>query len=190
LVVIVNFVFNSLYIHNGGGRHDIYLTPKETLAAIKFSNLAMFPFVFCTCITKLSIAFMVLRLTNKNWMKYYMYALMLSLVLLNGGCLVVLFAYCRPTRAFWDVTVMPKKCWSPTVLQTASNIQGGMFRPKKARSFISSCKRNSRTDCPVLAWSIVTDIILTTIPIVMVWQLQMASKQKIVVTTLVGFGLM
>jgi hypothetical protein len=87
----------------------------------------MIPFVFCTALTKISIAFTVLRLTNVKWMMYYMYLLMGSLVLINGASLVVIFSFCRPSHAFWDVATPHRKCWNTKVLTTASNIQGGKF---------------------------------------------------------------
>jgi len=68
---------------------------------------------------------MVLRLTQAKWMKVYMAALIVSLVLVNGACLVILFAFCRPTHALWDITVKEEKCWDGSVLGIASSFQGG-----------------------------------------------------------------
>jgi len=92
--------------------------------AYRFSNLVIIPYTFCTAITKISVAFMVLRLTQAKWMRYYMYALMGSLVIVNGACIVIIFAFCRPTAAFWDITIKNAKCWDTRVLTVASSVQG------------------------------------------------------------------
>jgi hypothetical protein len=40
-----------------------------------------------------------------------------------------------------------------------------------------------------LVWSIITDLICTTAPLVMVWKLRMGLNQKMAITILIGFGL-
>ncbi len=122
---LVQLIFNSLFVHWGGAQHAVYLDMVHKLNARKYENLAMIPFSLCTAITKISIAFMVIRLTNKKWMKIGMYALMLSQVIVVGGSLIVLFTFCHPSRAFWDF-VPTAKCGPIKELQITSNVQGGM----------------------------------------------------------------
>ncbi|KAF2800893.1 hypothetical protein K505DRAFT_194844, partial [Melanomma pulvis-pyrius CBS 109.77] len=160
---LVQLVFNSIFIHHGQGRHVFYLSEYQITQAYKFSNLVIFPFIFCTSVTKISVAFMVLRLTQSKWMRYYMYALMASLVLVNGSCIVVLFAFCRPSNAFWDIAIKDARCWDTKVLTFASSIQG--------------------------LWSILTDLNCTSIPLIMIWKLRMGVNQKVSITILIGFGL-
>ncbi|KAF2686023.1 hypothetical protein K458DRAFT_387026 [Lentithecium fluviatile CBS 122367] len=160
---LIQLIFNSIFIHYGEGRHIAYLSEHHMNEAYRFSNLVLFPFIFCTAITKISIGFMVLRLTQAQWMRYYMYALMGSLVLVNGACIVILFAFCRPSPAFWDITIKDAQCWDTKVLTIASSIQG--------------------------LWSIITDLICTSTPLVMVWKLRMGVNQKVAITILIGFGL-
>src|SRR4051794_2919208 len=99
---LINLIFVSLFLRWGGARHIIYLNEAQRVNSRKFSNLAMLPFIFCTALTKISIAFMVLRLTTVRWMRNAMYALIASLVLINGAGVIVELLYCRPTHAFWD----------------------------------------------------------------------------------------
>lgn len=56
-----------------------------------------------------------------------MYALIASLVLVNGACIVLLFAFCRPSYAFWDIGVKDARCWDTRVLTYASSVQGCKF---------------------------------------------------------------
>jgi len=122
---LIQLIFNALFIHYGQGRHVFYLNSNQINQSYRYSNLVIIPFIICTAITKISIAFMVLRLTQAKWMKVYMAALIVSLVLVNGACLVILFAFCRPTHALWDITVKEEKCWNGSVLGIASSFQGG-----------------------------------------------------------------
>jgi hypothetical protein len=107
----------------------VYLKWHEIAVAYKFSGLVMFPFIFCTALTKMSIACMVLRLTQTRGMKVAMYALIVSLILVNGGCVVILFTYCRPYYAIWDVNVKDAKCADARVLDWGSSVQGGKCVP-------------------------------------------------------------
>jgi predicted membrane-bound dolichyl-phosphate-mannose-protein mannosyltransferase len=97
--------------------------------AYKFSGLVMFPFIFCTALTKISIACMVLRLTQTRGMKVAMYLLIVSLILVNGGCVVILFTYCQPSYAIWDINVKDAKCADARVLDWGSSVQGGKCVP-------------------------------------------------------------
>jgi hypothetical protein len=121
---LVQLVFNTMFIHYGQGRHVAYLNESQINNAYKMSNLVTFPFIFSTAITKVSIALMVLRLTQARWMRYYMYILIASLFLVNGACVLILLAFCRPSAAFWDITIRNAKCWDTRVLTVASSVQG------------------------------------------------------------------
>jgi predicted membrane-bound dolichyl-phosphate-mannose-protein mannosyltransferase len=103
----------------------VYLEWHEIAVAYKFSGLVMFPFIFCTALTKISIAFMVLRLTQTRGMKVAMYLLIVSLILVNGGCVVILFTFCRPYYAIWDINVRDAECVDARVLDWGSSVQGG-----------------------------------------------------------------
>lgn len=56
-----------------------------------------------------------------------MYALIVSLVIINGAGIVIIFGFCRPTSAYWDKTIHNAKCWDTKTLIIASDIQGGEF---------------------------------------------------------------
>jgi hypothetical protein len=181
---VINLIFQSLNYHYGGGRHALFLSMDQLVHAVKYSNLAMIPFIFCTMLTKISIAIMVLRLINVKAMKYYMYFLMGSLVLINGAALVIIFAFCRPAYAYWDITVKNPKCWNPKVLTTMSNVQGGKYFVVTI-NLVKLSMANGLT-----AWSIFTDLICTSVPLITIWKLQMARNYKLAVSFLIGFGLM
>ena len=121
---LVQIIFTALYLRWGGARHTMYLSETQYINARRFSNLTMIPFILCTAITKISIALMVIRITTERWMKRSMYALVVSMALVYGVCVIILFTYCSPSHALWD-SVPHAKCRPIEVLQVTSNIQGG-----------------------------------------------------------------
>ncbi|OAG09283.1 uncharacterized protein CC84DRAFT_1081348, partial [Paraphaeosphaeria sporulosa] len=160
---LLELSFKTTFIYYGEGRHVLYLNSYQIEQAYKYSQLVLYPFIFSTAITKISVGFMVLRFSQTRAMRYSMYALMASLIVVNGACIVVLLSFCRPIYATWDIRVKHAVCLSSKILSLASGIQG--------------------------LWSVVTDLICTSLPLVIVWKLHMGREQKIAVTVLVSFGL-
>ncbi|PVH90853.1 hypothetical protein DM02DRAFT_546979 [Periconia macrospinosa] len=160
---LIGIIFNALYLRRGRAHHMHYLSELQRINTRGFLDVDMIPFLFGTAITKISIAFMVIRLTSKRWMKHCMYALIVSLVIVTCTCTIILFTYCPPTHAFW-VFLIHSKCRPAMVLHFAFDIQA--------------------------AWSVVTDLICTSTPLVMVWKLRMDLHKKIAITVLIGFALL
>lgn len=99
-----------MFIYHGEGRHVLYLSTHQIVQAYRYSQLVLFPFIFCTAITMIYIALMVLRFTQARSMRYFMYGLMASLAVTNGACIVILFSFCRPYYASWDLSVKNVVC--------------------------------------------------------------------------------
>lgn len=82
--------------------------------------------VVITCLTKVSICFLVLRIpTNKNLIRF-LYILIVSLFVVNGATAIVFLAQCRPLEALWNPEVKGH-CWTVKVYLYIGYLQGGMF---------------------------------------------------------------
>lgn len=123
---LIGIVLYALYLRWDGARHMHYLSELQRINAQGFYDIAKIPYLFGNAITKISIALMVIRLTSEKWMKRSMYALIALLVILNGTCIIMLFAYCPPTRAF-RTFLIHSKCRPAMVLHVTSNVQEGKF---------------------------------------------------------------
>ena len=82
--------------------------------------------VIITCLTKVSICLLVLRLpTNKSLIRP-LYILIISLFVVNGATAIVFLAQCRPLAALWNPEANGH-CWSVKVFLYIGYLQGGMF---------------------------------------------------------------
>ena len=63
---------------------------------------------------KIAMALTLLRIigTIKDWRKWVLYFLMISVSLLNSLSCVFLFVECEPPKALWESTPSAK-CWTP-----------------------------------------------------------------------------
>ena len=122
-LVLIQLVFNGLQYHAGDGRHLYYLTESQVESSLKWDYITEFFLFLVICVTKISICLFVLRIKNKGWLKWCLYALMAGLVITTLVCEIILFAQCQPIHAFWD-----KKgtCWNPTIYNDAIWAQVGV----------------------------------------------------------------
>ena len=100
----------------GGSRHIYYLTPEQTLEAVKWSWVSQPWGIFLFATGKASVAILVLRIMGPNtfWRKWILYTVIGSVFVVNSlGCIFT-FAQCDPPRALWTPG-LPARCWDPTV---------------------------------------------------------------------------
>lgn len=82
----------------------------------------------------------------------------------------------------WDNTV-DAKCGSYVSGAVLSSIQGGKVHKQPTMSPIHRVLTSA-------AWSIMSDLICTTLPIVVVWKINISIRQNIAPSLLVGLGLL
>ena len=117
--------FVTLEVHYGVGRHIYYLTPGKIEQTGKMVWMTE-PFsTMSACFGKISIAFQLLRIINKQnrWQAHILWFMIGSLFLVNVVCLIITFAQCTPVYALWDRTV--GTCWSPLIQLDSGYMQGG-----------------------------------------------------------------
>ncbi|TGO11086.1 hypothetical protein BTUL_0117g00010 [Botrytis tulipae] len=156
--------FNINYIHSGGGRHSYYLGIQGEINASKWSTLAQLPFIIATTFTKVSICFMIVRITNSKRLVRFMWVMIGALIVINLMGFIVVAARCTPFEAGWNYYTIQGKCWPHKVLEVQSYIQG--------------------------VFSIVTDFTCTMLSIIVLWNIQISVQQKIAICGLVAMGLL
>lgn len=151
------------YVEYGGGRHTVYLKMKAVDVA-KWSTIAQIPFIISTTLTKASIALMILRISNSKKLKWSMAPLIVIVVCVNLAGIIILTARCKPFEANWNYAIARDSiCWPNAVLKNQNFLQGIV--------------------------SIVSDLIFTALPILVVWGLNISRKQKIGISVLIVIGL-
>lgn len=161
-VAAVQTSFILKCVASGGGRHQFYLSKEQKLDSTKWNTLSQIPLTVSNCLIKLSICCLIIRITNNRKLVKWMWALMGGLVLVNGACLVNLLAGCRPIQAYWNYAIQ-NACWSEKILTDFAWLQG--------------------------VFSIVTDLICTSLPIIILWNIQISSKKKVAICGLMALGL-
>lgn len=108
------------------GRHAYYLTSTELVQGAKWNNIDQLMVVIITCLTKVSICFLVLRIPTNKTLIRFLYTLIISLFVVNGATAIVFLAQCRPLEALWNPEAHGH-CWTVKVFLYIGYLQGGMF---------------------------------------------------------------
>jgi hypothetical protein len=99
---------------------------------------------------------------TKKTARYFLYFLMAQHVVVNVITIILILAQCPQFATLWDPVGHPGKCWSPSVQADFGYFQG--------------------------ATNTVTDIALTLMPAVIMYNLQIALKLKIGLSVLLGLS--
>lgn len=112
------------------------------------------------CFLKLSIMLLILRMKDSKKLKIVLWATMTGLVITNGGVIIILLAECSP-MGYWREDAT---CWDPKV-----RIYSIYF---------------------TIAYSILTDLLCSLLPLVVVWKVRIPLRTKAMVVGLMSMGLL
>lgn len=111
---------------------------------------------------KVSIALNLLRLSPSRW---YIWSLWVSIAFVMAYCFMgsmTFFLFCKPMAGFWDPTIKGVKCYS-------------------IHLFITFALVNT-------AFNIFTDVFFATVPIPIIWKLQMKRKVRMYLIGVLSLG--
>ncbi|KAF9874227.1 integral membrane protein [Colletotrichum karsti] len=112
---------------------------------------------------KLSIALNLLRLSTSKWYQWALWAVMgLTVVYCIGG-MFPFFLNCKPMSGYWDKTIVPK----PVCMNIKLFVQLGVLNT---------------------SFNIFTDVVLATLPVPIIWNLQMKLKLRLYVIGILSLG--
>ncbi|KAF4816111.1 hypothetical protein CGCSCA5_v006824 [Colletotrichum siamense] len=149
-----------MQLPHGNGRHRVYLSDYD----YKMINMygwygQLFHFTSMACL-KCSICALVLRLNDKKGIRIFIYTIIAGVLVTNMGVVVVLLAECRPA-GFWRGP--SAQCW-----------------PTKIRIYWIYA---------TIAHSVLTDLILSFIPLTLIWKVNIPPQKKLLVMCLMSLGL-
>ncbi|RYP92937.1 hypothetical protein DL770_000987 [Monosporascus sp. CRB-9-2] len=121
-------------------------------------------YVVATMLVKMSLLMFYLRLDQRPLMRWTVYILMFVVVGFSIASFGILTFSCYPPAMFWDVR---------------GSIQGKCIDPNTQQAFYDA---NG-------ALNIVIDLAIYTVPIPMLWKIQIPTRQKIALTFIFGLGL-
>ncbi|KAI0118751.1 hypothetical protein GGR51DRAFT_554441 [Nemania sp. FL0031] len=158
------FVSWVLYIYesqHGLGKHKIYVSAEDIwlFGAANFAQTIIN--LLGIGLLKISLSFSLLRLSRSKIFKWILWGAIAFVTIYTIFAFLTLFLYCKPLSGFWDVT-SGAKCYS-------------------LQLFIRFALANT-------ALSIFTDILLASLPIPVIWQLQLKKKIRIYLIIMLALG--
>ncbi|KAM7213501.1 hypothetical protein V8F06_011114 [Rhypophila decipiens] len=159
---ILQIAFLFAAIPHGLGRHIFYVAPEDGLLTAKLIFISQFPWGWAVSCAKISIALLLLRFKRTKSWRIFLYLMIALQVVLATVANIVQLAQCKPIAAQWDPTIPGAQCWDPQVAQKGIYVQGSL--------------------------SVLSDVILSIIPITFLKELQRPMREKIVLSFLMGLG--
>ncbi|KAF4993683.1 hypothetical protein FDECE_13345 [Fusarium decemcellulare] len=165
IAVIAETITYSLFaaaVTNGFGRHNYYITPASSIAILKCLFGVMFTGLWVSTFARLSIAFLLLSFSPaRAWKMVLWFIIGFQAVTLVASEIFQLLE-CRPVRAMWE-PIAGAKCMP---VQKAWVI-GYVF----------------------VGASMFSDLMLTILPMFLVWNLSRSVVERFLVSVLMGLSL-
>ncbi|TVY27410.1 hypothetical protein LHYA1_G004176 [Lachnellula hyalina] len=170
LIALAQVVFTALCIclilavHYGTGRHNADVTAENAIEAIKYQTLAELFYIPETAIIKLSVGFLLLRITP-NGAKVYRYIIFTSMIILSLWTIISFFIVlfqCYPVSYAWDQTSGKGTCKDAIVVVNAAYAFSAM--------------------------DILFDWGFALLPLPMLWDIKMSLQVKMSLLLILGLG--
>lgn len=107
----------------GIGRHVHYLSHKNAVFATKLDWLGHAFVIPALTIGKVSVAFLILRISIVKWHAYFLHTVNVILLLINIPLIIWTYAQCGPTTRLWDPAV-EGTCQDPKMQSSYAIFQG------------------------------------------------------------------
>ncbi|KAF2263578.1 hypothetical protein CC78DRAFT_568907 [Lojkania enalia] len=167
-IVFACFVLETQY---GLGRHMVVMM-MDPIMYMKFARILYVHSILImvgVSTVKISIAFFLLRLSTRTPYHRFLYGVIVFIVCLTLACAMTLIFQCYPVEAAWDSSLRPPpfgtgdaKCYSMTIFRNLGLMNS--------------------------SFNIITDVLFATLPIPLIWQLQLTQRTKISLIAVLSLG--
>ncbi|KAF4784574.1 integral membrane protein [Colletotrichum scovillei] len=157
---ITRFAFVVLQWKHGNGRHRVYLSDHDYMMINMYGWWGQMLLFISVAFLKVSICLLILRIKDTKLLKGVLHVIMAGVLITNFGVVIILIAECQPV-GFWRGK--SAVCW-PTHIRIY---------------FIYA----------TIAYSVLTDLICSLLPLVVIWDVKIPRRTKISVSCLMGLGL-
>ncbi|EFQ33948.1 hypothetical protein CGRA01v4_12429 [Colletotrichum graminicola] len=156
---MVVFIVQSFY---GLGKHKDTISKVDNILFLKVGFFqSIISAIAALALLKISIAMSLLRLSKNKWYSRALWALIAFVILYTIMAWLSFFLYCTPMEGYWDRSLKPK-CY-----------------PLKL--FINFALVNT-------SFNIFTDVCFATLPIPIIWVLQMKLRTRIYLVGILSLG--
>lgn len=154
-----------MMVREGFGRHLYYLkrTPKQIPRATFWHIIWQPTFFLSVTLTRISICFLLLRIfgVNRTW-RWYLWGVGTLILAISIPSFIMVFTQCRPYAKSWDPIGVQGYCWPAD-----NNVKVALYSGIMA---------------------VIMDWLLATIPIAMLWNMQISKERKFGICALMGLG--
>ncbi|KAK1991319.1 hypothetical protein LX36DRAFT_352245 [Colletotrichum falcatum] len=157
---IVRFGVQCAQGASGNGRHRWHISTEQYVRNNMLGWFAQIILFASICILKCSIMLLLLRIKNSSKLKYFLWSVMAGLVITNFGVIVILLAECDPVDAYWTGVGI---CWDAKIRIYSIYL--------------------------TISYSVLTDLLCSFLPLVVVWQVRIPMSTKLLVGGLMSLGL-
>ncbi|KAF2474424.1 uncharacterized protein BDR25DRAFT_157587, partial [Lindgomyces ingoldianus] len=162
LFSIVGVTFNLIMVSHGAGRHRYYLTREQTAKVLQYNTLFAAMNIPCVCLVKTSILLFIYKVQNSKRVARFIYVLLALTISVGLGTSIFIWLQCIPFNALWNPRVKGK-CISRKVYGKVSVFQGVIYS--------------------------VLDLLITSLPAIILWRVQMKKQVKVGICFLLSLGL-
>jgi hypothetical protein len=154
--------------------------------------------IFNIATSKAAVGFFLLRILAKNWHKACIWFLMVTNSLLAIWTTIAVFIQCIPVESVWNATVKGN-CWldfAKVGLTCSGTVQALYFVqeiivPLSSSNFTAELCRDVLTRISrYAAYAVCVDFIFALAPCVVVWELQMKRKDKLITVGALSLGIL
>ncbi|MCJ1382584.1 hypothetical protein MMC17_005697 [Xylographa soralifera] len=165
VVYLGALIISTIVAVKGGGRHVEYLGPDQAILIAELTIIIQ-PFaIMGNALAKTSIAILLQRIMGpgsliQKWLLWITTAIFWTLCLLAS---IMVFAQCSPPSALWSLNPAAKAdCIRPQISETINVVHG--------------------------SWGAFQDFFLATLPLSIIWKLQISWDKKIGLCALLALG--
>lgn len=165
-------------VTRGKGKRGVYLSEGDREYINMYSWYAQHVLFAAMALVKISVCLLVTRIKNSKKMKILTGVVITVLTASALECSIVLLAQCRPISAHWRSA--SGTCWPAKVRIYSIYVQAGRFSFRCLFHFSLIIS---------VGLSIVTDLLCSMLPIVIMWNVQLPLKKKASICALMAMGL-
>ncbi|KAL2043495.1 hypothetical protein N7G274_003802 [Stereocaulon virgatum] len=162
LLIISEACITEGYIW-GLGKHDLDLSFEQLVNILKWDWITATFSILVSIAARISIAILLIRIFgNRKWFKIFLIVFTTLQSVVGIVLIVVVWEQCRPVQGLWNPTI-PSRRWNPAIQQDLAYLLQSMFT--------------------------FSDLTYVLIPVVLIWDLNMAIRHKLGLISVMSFGL-
>ncbi|KAF3767312.1 hypothetical protein M406DRAFT_252473 [Cryphonectria parasitica EP155] len=157
-------IFVSIAVSWGLGQHVQNLDALHQMNSVKWVYLCEVFSIMCPCFGRISYAYLLLNIvTPTKGRRRFLWTIIAVQFVVDVGTVIISMSQCQPIQRFWDHNIVGT-CWDVHIQEYTGFFQGSV--------------------CSLV------DLLLAVFPASLFWNLNMGRKQKVILSCMMGLGIL